>query len=192
MARQKKFTTDELFQMTRRLLLDHGYEGFSFSVLATRLDVSRGTIYKYFENKEDLVTEYMLYEMNKYLEELKGIHQYELFEDQLDFLLDLMFRDQELLQVIEMGQKIPIQESDRAKLNHEKIETLHIDMYQNLADMIKLGKEQGKVREEIPDSLVLGFIFQSITIPNHFGVPPHEWVRSIKDVIRHGMFKELN
>lgn len=192
MARQKKFTTEELFQMTRRLLLDHGYEGFSFSLLAEHLYVSRGTIYKYFENKEDLVTEYMLYEMNRYLEDLTKIDQYQKFEDQLDFVLDLMFRNHELQQLIEMGQHIPVQNSERAKQNHEKLEALHIEMYQNLQDMVKLGKKQGKVKEELPDSLVLGFVFQSIAIPNHFGVPHDQWVQSIKEIIRHGMFKDLN
>ncbi|MFD2638091.1 TetR/AcrR family transcriptional regulator [Piscibacillus salipiscarius] len=192
MARQKKFTTQELFQMTKALLLEHGYEGFSISTLAEKLNVSRGTIYKYFENKEDLITEYMLYEMNKYLEELKEIHQFATFDEQLDFLLDVMFRNQELQKLIEMGRDIPVQDNEKAKLNHEKLEAKHLDLYNNLLSVVRLGQKQGKVRERIPEPLVLGFIFQSIVIPNHFGVPYEEWVKSIKDVIRHGMFKRLN
>ncbi|TFB14236.1 TetR/AcrR family transcriptional regulator [Filobacillus milosensis] len=192
MARQRKFTEHELFLTTKSLLLEHGYEAFTFSQLAEELNVSRGTIYKYFENKEDLATEYMLYEMNMFLKDLEHIHNYETFSEQLDYLLDLIFKNADIQHLIEMGQHIPIHQSDRAKKNHEKLEQLHIEMYRELDEFIQLGKRKKKIRQHIPDSLVLGYIFQSIAIPNHFGIPHEEWVASIKDIIKNGMFEDIN
>ncbi|RPF50641.1 TetR/AcrR family transcriptional regulator [Aquisalibacillus elongatus] len=189
MARQKKFTTEELYVQTKHLLLEHGYDGFSFSQLAEKLNVARSTIYKYFENKEELATAYMLYEMNKFLKDLETIHDYSTFNDQLDYLLDLMFDQPEIQQLILIGQSIPIEESSRARKNHEQLEKLHLDMYEQLDGFVKLGKENGHIRPQIPNSLVLGYIFQSIAIPNHEDIPYREWAESIKDVIRHGLFK---
>ena len=42
MARERKFSLEELFQTTKQLLLDYGYEGFTFSLLADQLEVARG------------------------------------------------------------------------------------------------------------------------------------------------------
>lgn len=40
MARKKTFTQEELFQATHDLMLDVGYEDFSFQVLSKMIDVS--------------------------------------------------------------------------------------------------------------------------------------------------------
>jgi hypothetical protein len=61
-------------------------------------------------------------------------------------------------------------------------------MYNYLNSFILKGKEEGKLKSHIPDSLVIGFILQSVAIPNHFGIPHQEWLNSIKEIIRQGMF----
>ena len=65
-------------------------------------------------------------------------------------------------------------------------------MYRLLADVIRLGKEEKKLKEHLPDSVILGFIFQVIAIPNYFGVPKPQWVASIKEILMHGMFEQDN
>lgn len=57
MARERKFTRDDLYETTKYMLLENGYEGFTFSKLAEKLNVSRGAIYKYFNNKDELITD---------------------------------------------------------------------------------------------------------------------------------------
>jgi len=188
MARERKFSTDELFQLTKKNLLEYGYEGFTFSLLADQLNVSRGTIYKYYENKDELITDYMLYEMNLYLTELKQIEEYDGFEAQFDFLLDLILKNSSIYQIIEIGQRIPSKTNQNTNSNKNRLANYHLDMYQYLQGFIKLGKTEGKVKPHIPDALILGYIFQSIAIPNHFGIPQDLWNLSIKEIIRHGMF----
>lgn len=189
MARERKFSIEELYQTTKELLLLHGYEGFTFSLLAERLDVSRGTLYKYYENKEELITDYMLDEMDKFLLKLQKIEQYEGFQLQFNKLIELIFEHSEIHQIIIIALQIPANATKKVKLNKAKLDVLHLDMYKHLQGFIHLGREEKKLKAHIPDGLILGFIFQTIAIPNHFGIPHTEWVKSIKEIISHGMFK---
>ncbi len=189
MARERKFSTDELYQATKQILLKHGYDGFNFSVLAEQLDISRGAIYKYFDNREELITNFMLYEMELFLLELKEIEQYHDFDDKLTFLLELIFKKSTVPQLIEIGQRIPINGNMKVKENISQLEKLHLEMYKHLQGFIDLGRQKQKLKASIPDSLILGIIFHSIMIPNHFGISQSEWVRSIKEVLCYGMLK---
>ncbi|WP_066070960.1 TetR/AcrR family transcriptional regulator [Neobacillus soli] len=188
MARERKFSTDELFQATKQLLLLQGYEGFTFSLLADDLNVSRGALYKYFDNKEELITDYMLYEMDRFLIELKQIESHRSFEAQFDYLLSLILSNTDIQKLINIGKQIQVGSNQKVKENKHKLEKLHIDMYHYLQNFITLGKEEQRLKSHIPDSLFLGYIFQSVAIPNHFGISPSVWVSSIKEIIRHGMF----
>ncbi|MBT2659176.1 TetR/AcrR family transcriptional regulator [Bacillus sp. ISL-18] len=189
MARERKFSTDSLFLITKQMLLAHGYEGFSFSLLADQLEISRGAIYKYYDNKEELITDYMLYEMEHFLAELKDIESVDGFDAQFDFLINLIFKNSTIPHMIELGRRIPINGNQKVKENHEKLDKQHLNMYQHLQGFISLGRQELKLRETLPDPLILGFIFQTIMIPNHFGIPHSIWISSIKEMIRHGMLR---
>lgn len=192
MARERKFSTDELYRATKQLLLQHGYEGFTISLLAERLDVSRGSIYKYFENKEELLTEYMIFEMDLFLRELKKAEFYQGFNAQFDYILNLIFENTEIHQIIGMGQSIPTNLTSKAQENKQRLDQQHLEMYQQLQGVISLGKKEQMLKGHLPDSVILGFIFQSITIPNHFGIPQTQWFSSIKEVLMSGLFAENN
>ncbi|HWL12631.1 MAG TPA: TetR/AcrR family transcriptional regulator [Ureibacillus sp.] len=189
MARERKFSTDDLYRATKQLLLQHGYEGFSFSLLAENLNISRGAIYKYFENREELISNFMQFEMKLFLGELKEIEKKESFDEKLTFLLEVIFRNSTIPQLIEIGQRLPINENAKVKENILHLENMHLDMYKYLQGFIEQGKQEEKLNAAIPDSLILGIIFQSIMIPNHFGIPQSQWVRSIKEVLCHGILK---
>ncbi|MBP1950182.1 TetR/AcrR family transcriptional regulator [Virgibacillus litoralis] len=92
MARERKFSDKTLYNAAKHILLNNGYEGFTFSLLADELKVSRGALYKYYENKEELIMDYMIFEMNRFLAELKEINNYDRFDSQFDFLIKLMFK----------------------------------------------------------------------------------------------------
>jgi TetR/AcrR family transcriptional regulator, repressor of fatR-cypB operon len=191
MARERKFSMEELYQLTKENLLQHGYDGFTFSHLADQLEVSRGTIYKYYQNKDELIMDYMIYDMNLFLIELKEIEKHTSFEGQLEFLLDLIFSHSKIYHIIEIGMRMPTN-TKKLRESKAKLDKLHLAMYENLLDFIKLGKAEKKVHSHLPDTLILGYIFQSIAIPNHFGIPHDEWVKSLKDIIRHGMLTVRN
>lgn len=188
MARERKFSTEELFHATKQLLPTTGYDGFTFSALADYLGVSRGAIYKYYENKDELITEFMLYEMNEYLVELKKIETIVGFDEQFNYLLDLMFKDSKIHQIIVMGPHIKVQANKNSKENIKKLESLHLEMYKILQEFIQQGRKEKKLKDHVPDELILGFIFQSITIPNHFHIPYDKWIHSLKDMIKDGVY----
>lgn len=189
MARERKFSKQELYETTKSTLLNHGYDGFTIGKIAERLNVSRGTIYTYYDNKEEVITEFMLYEMKSFLVELEEINEYQGFQAQFDFLLDIILRDTETHQVRGMVFQIPAI-NDNIKANLEQLKELHQDMYRYLQNFVDLGKREGILKHTIPDSLILGFIFQTVDIPNHFNVPEEEWQTAIKEIISHGMFTE--
>lgn len=188
MARERKFSNEELFQLVKKMLLQHGYEGFHFGLLAEQLDVSRGALYKYYENKDELITDFMLYEMQLFIGDLAQIENQGDFEAQFDFLMKLIFNKAEVHQLITVVQQMGSSSNEKAKENKERLEKLPLEMYRYLQNFISFGKREGKLKEHIPDSVMLGLIFQSIAIPNHFGLPKSVWVDSIKEIISKGMF----
>lgn len=50
MGRRHVFTQSELLDHAKRMLLEHGYEGFQLKSLAERLAGARSTIYQYYAN----------------------------------------------------------------------------------------------------------------------------------------------
>ncbi|MFP7300068.1 TetR/AcrR family transcriptional regulator [Neobacillus niacini] len=187
MARERKFNTVELFHEAKQLLLENGYDGFTFSLLADRMDVSRAALYKYYENKEELITDFMIYEMEEFLHELKAIEELEGFDKQFDFLMDLIFKKTEIQHLIKAALHVIARLAD-SNVNKEKLEKLPLEMYKYLQSFILKGKEEGKLKSHIPDSLIIGLILQTVAIPNHFGIPHDEWLKSIKEIIGHGIF----
>ncbi len=187
MGRDKKFTEQDLYAATKKILVKNGYQGFTFSLLAKELQVSRATLYKYYDNKDELITNYMVFEMDSFLEKLKEIDNYQNFEQQFDFLINIIFADSEIHQIRSMAFEIPAT-NEKVKENNLKLKSQHKDMYEMLQKFVSLGKVNHQLKADLPDPLILGLIFQTVDIPNHFGVPQVEWIASIKEIIRHGMF----
>lgn len=191
MARERKFSKEELYQTTKKLLLEHGYDGYTFTLLASHLEVSRAAIYKYYENKEELLIEYMVFELSAFLQQLKLISKKVTFIEQFDALFEIIFNDMSIYKIREIGIHIPTV-NDKVAGYKKKLEELHIELYDSLQEFIKLGRAEKVLIEDIPSNLVLGMIFQTVNIPNTTGLPHSEWVSTLKKVICHGMFRNAN
>ncbi|GGA77937.1 TetR/AcrR family transcriptional regulator [Ornithinibacillus halotolerans] len=187
MARERKFSNEELYQTTKQLLLQYGYEGYTITLLANQLDVSRAAIYKYYDNKEELLSEYMVYEFESFLSKLEKISEEKTFSDQFNALFAFIFNDMSLYQLREMGMQIPTVNKTIAK-NKQKLSEIHKILYTSLEEFIQLGKQEKVIREDIPSNIVLGLIFQTVNIPNTEGMPHQLWVEKIKEVVCHGLF----
>jgi TetR/AcrR family transcriptional regulator, repressor of fatR-cypB operon len=188
MARERKFSEDDLFKAVERVLLTSGYDGLNFGLLAEQLHVSRGALYKYYKNKEDLVLEYMVHKMHIFFRELKEMEKHESFEHKFDYLFHIMFKHSAIVQILAMAHQNPFDKNERMIRNKDKMTEYHLNIYAQLDSFIKFGKQEGIIKDEFPNSLLLGMMFQTIVIPNHFGVPEEEWVTSIKNIIQKGMF----
>lgn len=115
MARERKFTKENLFEATKDLLLDLGYEGFTFSLLAEKLDVYRGALYKYYKNKEELVMDYMSFHMYHFMEDIEGLEAYKDFKSQFDFLIRIMYKHSKIHQILKASNHIPAQTNPTTK-----------------------------------------------------------------------------
>ena len=51
---------EAILKATLKLISDHGFHGTPMSMIADKADVGAGTIYRYFDSKEDLVTQLYL------------------------------------------------------------------------------------------------------------------------------------
>ncbi|ARU63665.1 TetR family transcriptional regulator [Tumebacillus avium] len=187
MARERKFTTEQLFEEVRHQLLAHGYESLTFGTLAEKLEVSRGTLYKYYQNKEDLISDYMTYEVDKVLDQFRQIPEQDGFAAQFDYLIDVIFQHSMIHQIMSRVHQMPREANPQATENQKKIDEFHHSLYQMLHGFLQLGRQEQLLNPNLPDGLILGMIFQTINIPNHFGIPHEEWISSIKEMLRHGM-----
>ncbi|SFB13936.1 transcriptional regulator, TetR family [Lentibacillus halodurans] len=190
MARDRKFTKDSLFQATKDILLNHGYEGFTFSILAERLNVSRGALYKYYANKDELVMDYMLYHMHQFMEDLRGIQEYNDFTAQFNFVIHLMYKHSKIHQILKASQHIPAKTNLKTKTSKERLDHMHHDMYTQLQELIEQGRKEKILKPDIPDELILVLIFQLVEIPNLSGVTREEWVEKVTEILSHGMFTD--
>ncbi len=90
MGRDRKFSKTDLFISTREQILQNGYDGSTISHLAQAIGVSRAAIYKLYLNKDELLIDFMLYEMESSIEELQKVRLDGTFEQQLEDLLNRM------------------------------------------------------------------------------------------------------
>ena len=190
MARERKFSTTEIFRETERLLLTVGYEGYTISLLAEALNVSRAAIYKYYTNKEQLVVDFMLEHMEKMIRQFASIDSTASFTVQLDEVLDIVLESKDLHRIFSMAHVINTKGKEEIEKKIVHLNELHKEMYIPLQAMVNKGKEEGLLKESIPNSLILAFIFQSIDLPNHMNIPEERFLKSIKTLVCSGILKE--
>ena len=189
MARVRKFSSSEIFTETKNLLLSNGYNGFTIRLLADALHVSRAAIYKYYPNTDELILDFMIHELSILIRDLKAIDKTARFEVQLDNLLTCIFKKKDLHEILSIAAIISDSGNGQVARKKEHLEELHRSMYQPMERMIALGKAEGVLSAHLPDALILGFIFQSIAIPNHMNLPEKDFRKFIFDMICTGIYK---
>lgn len=190
LARERKFSTIEIFRETERLLLTVGYEGYTISLLAEALNVSRAAIYKYYTNKEELVVDFMLEHMEKMIRQFASIDSTQSFTVQLDKVLDIVLESKDLHRIFSMAHVVDTKGKEEVVKKMMRLNELHQEMYTPLQTMVNKGKEEGRLKESIPNALILAFIFQSIDLPNHMNLPEELFLQSIKTLVCSGILKE--
>ncbi|WP_339261191.1 TetR/AcrR family transcriptional regulator [Lysinibacillus sp. FSL K6-3209] len=187
MGRDRKFSTLDLFLESKKLVLAVGYEGFTIARLAESLEVSRAAIYKYYTNKDELLMDFMLHEMDKSVKDLLSIPAELSYLDQLDELLHSIFRSKDLHLLLGIAEIIPTTNKPHMQEKKEKLSAMHFNMYGPLMRIVQQGKKEGFVDDDIPNDLVLGFIFQSINIPNHSQMDEVQFFNFTKLLILNGV-----
>lgn len=186
MGRKKAIEMQELMKATEELLLEYGYHAFQFKILAAKLDVARTTIYEYYANKEELITDYMFNLMACIQSECESLSHERTPLEKLKGMLRIFVKYGQIHKIIIIVPQVNAEASQKTKDSLCKIARQHQALLQMMLLWIKEGKEEKQIREDVPDSIIAGLFFNVIQIPNHRGIPTEEYVEQLFDVLCHG------
>ncbi|WP_167578566.1 TetR/AcrR family transcriptional regulator [Jeotgalibacillus proteolyticus] len=187
MARQRKIIIEDLLKATEELLLEKGYEGFHFKALSEKLDVARSTIYEYYSNKDELITDYMRLLMMEVMGRIKAIKERPSSFQMLKELLNLFMEYSQVYDMIKMRPSLNQSGSPAVIKNLQDLDCSSQELFKLLSVHIERAKAEGSIREDLSTSLVAGIFFNTVLIPNHEKIPPAQWSEMIFSLIEHGI-----
>lgn len=187
MARQKKMDEVAMLRETEKLLLERGYEGFSFKALSANLEIARSTIYEYYSHKDDLITDYMLILVSKVMKEMEIIASETTgLETMKEWLKTFMQYDQ-VHYMIGMRGQLDQSESEIARNQLKQMDGLHEKMFFMLTNQVKKAKDLGEVRVNLPNEMVASFFFHSILSRPANDENIDGWATMLNDMIENGV-----
>jgi AcrR family transcriptional regulator len=190
MGRERKFSTVDLFLCTKELIIQTGYEGFTIGQLAKQLHVTRAAIYKYYQNKDQLLLDFMVEEMKNTIASFSSLSKSSPFLDKIDLLLQKIFTYKDLHLILGMQDVIPTKGDPQLEAKKKQLSLMHRELYEPLVHVVQQGKTEGFIDLDMPNEMILGFIFQSISIPNHTGMDEKEVFLYTKNLVLNGILKK--
>ncbi|TDL35416.1 TetR/AcrR family transcriptional regulator [Jeotgalibacillus sp. S-D1] len=187
MARQRKMDMNELLKATEELLLEKGYEGFHFKALSEKLDVARSTIYEYYSNKDELITDYMRLLMTEVMEKVKAIQTQPSSFQMLKELLTLFMEYSQVYDMIKMRPALNKSKSPTVIKDLNELDSHSQELFKILTIEIENAKKEGSIRQDLSSQLVASIFFNTVLIPNMERVPAKQWSEMIFSLIEHGI-----
>lgn len=191
MVREKKFSTEDIYLQTHDLLIKEGYDKFSFSLLAKSLAVSRAAIYKYYTNKDELINDYLIAQMEQMMVDFHQTKWDLDYSNQFDQLFELIFKYRDTHLISNAVPNKVVLSFEKQKQKEAISAEVHGQFLHYLQQFIQTGKKNGQIKKEVPDSLIVDIIFHSINIPNHSDLGSQERGYFIKEIIKNGIFDTL-
>lgn len=137
----------EIMEATYRALCEYGYAGTSISRIADEFDKSQSLLYYHYENKEDLLEDFLVFLLDEFEAEVASIGETEPTE-RLAAVLDLLvpkdIDDEEMhfrRAVLEIRSQAPYHETYRKQI--ERSDDLILD---EIIDAIEVGIDNGAFR----------------------------------------------
>lgn len=190
MARKKTFTHEELYTATHQMMLEDGYDQFNFMKLATELEVTRTALYKYYSNKDDLLQDYLMNQMKRFVQRIETTEWSEQYEDKLLELLDLVF---DFADTHRISLQIPHQqwtEENEHMSDIQKSKQLHQTFFNFIHGVIEEGQKNGFLASDIPPLILIEIIFHSVTLPNLSGLSTQKRKYFLKKILFKGILKQ--
>lgn len=187
MARRKKMDEAAMLRETEKLLLERGYEGFSFKALSANLDIARSTIYEYYGHKDDLITDYMFILVSKVMNEMEIIASETTGLETMKEWLKMFMQYDQVHYMIGMRGQLDQSESDIARNHLKQMDGLHGKMFFMLTNQVKKAKDLGEVRADLPNELVASFFFHSILSRPANDENIDGWANMLNDIIENGV-----
>lgn len=173
MGRKPSFTETELLEMTKKLILEHGYDGFHLKLLSQHLPGARSTIYQYFSNKEEIAAACMKRVISKVLDDASKIDETDAIAA-LRQLLRIYVKEAKLHQLLGDAYKI---HTDNAKTLDDLafVEQAHSLLKDQLSRLFERAQKDGEIRDDLPCPVLVGTFFNLINTPNMMNIPADQW-----------------
>ncbi|OEF95712.1 TetR/AcrR family transcriptional regulator [Desulfuribacillus alkaliarsenatis] len=186
MAR-KKTNQLEIFQATEQLLIRYGYHSFQFKLLADQLEIGRSTLYEYYRNKEELITDYMCHLMQKIISDCESVSKSDNSIEQLKGFVSIFMKYAHIHQILQITHFINPKQSKSIEANINSIKSGHATLNRLLVTVIKKGQAENLLQDDIDVTVIIGVIFNTITIPNMTRMDTNTWIETIFEVVINGI-----
>lgn len=187
MARERKFTQEELFFATHKLMLILGYDQFSFLKLSEELQVSRSALYKYYKNKDALLRDYLNIKLEEMVNKMSSTKWAPNYNEKLSQLIYLIFEYADTHSISDMIPTSRWTEINRNDPAVKRAITLHHQFFSFIESVIEEGKDKGILNQEIPSSIIIEMLFHSITLPNRAGLTELQRAEQITNIVLYGI-----
>jgi AcrR family transcriptional regulator len=174
MGRKKAYSESELLDMTKKLLLEHGYEGFHVKLLSQHLIGARSTIYQYYANKEEIVAACMKRVIINVIEKASAIDESDPM-NALHLLLQVYVEESEFHQLLGDANKINSSVSVAVVQDLEYIEKAHEILKVQLMRLFEHALQEGHLRRDIPIPALISVFFSLVNAPNMMNLPLSKW-----------------
>lgn len=174
MGRKPSYTESELLDITKKLVLEHGYDGFHLKLLSQHLPGARSTIYQYYANKEEIVAACMKRVISSVIEKASAIDETDTLQA-LQELLSIYVDESKLHQLLGDAHKINTTNSAAASRDLEVVEQGHTTLKIQLTRLFRRAQQEKNLREDIPLPVLIGGFFNLINTPNMINVPNPQW-----------------
>ncbi len=103
--REKQNRKNAILKAARRLFFDNGFRPVTVESIAKKAELSKGSIYLYFKSKEEIYTQILLSDIDKFHEYFKDLHQNtasasEAITKFAMIYVDLFLNDRELFRIL--------------------------------------------------------------------------------------------
>ena len=149
-------------------LLDQGYtsDNLKVSMIAKEAGIGKGTVYEYFESKEEIIARALVYEMDDTMDAIANVVSgTEGLEEALVKILEWL--ENNFDRKVTFRRLIRMQEgsdSISAKLHEElkKQGRSPCDLNYYVMKLVERGREKGEIAEMLPDSMAASAVFSGV------------------------------
>lgn len=181
LGRKQSYSHSELLSLTKRLVLEHGYDGFNLKLLSQYLPGARSTIYQYYANKDEIVAACMRRVITSILEKASALDETDSMQA-LQELLGIYLEEYQLHQLLSDAYKIKTSNSDAARQDIEYVEQAHETLKVQLTRLFQKAQQEGRLRDDIPLPVQVGVFFNLINTPNMMNIPVSQWSQLLFNV----------
>lgn len=189
MARKKTFTQEELYQATHDLMLEVGYDIFSFQMLSKKLDISRTALYKHYANKNELLQAYLNDQLEKVVERLDSTEWSSDYAAKLSELVDFVFAYADTHAISAMVPNRQWTNENAHDPDIQRSKELHSEFFGFIQAVIEEGQQTDYLTSEIPAIVMIEMIFHSINLPNRTGLSAEKRSYFVKKILFEGIRK---